>query len=97
MTYAYNKNNINSLYFPSYLAFQLVDPSTAFVEGRPVGAIYSYTFLGVTDSIPYVAGPKGVPYTMNAVQLHNTGLGLEFLNYEGTTVPPHTLGLGKQF
>ncbi|MEI9810848.1 MAG: SusC/RagA family TonB-linked outer membrane protein [Bacteroidota bacterium] len=97
LTYAYNWNNINSLYFPSYLAYQLVDPSTALVEGRPINAIYSYTYLGVTDSVPYVAGPKGVPYTMNAVQLHNTGLGLEFLNYEGTATPPHTLGWVSNF
>jgi TonB-linked SusC/RagA family outer membrane protein len=97
LTYAYNQNLIKNLYFPSYLAFDLVDPSTAFVQGRPVGAIYSYTFLGVTDSVPYVAGPKGVPYTMNAVALHNTGLGLDFLNYEGSTVPPHTLGWVSNF
>lgn len=97
VTYAYNWNQINDLYFPSYLAFQLVDPNTAFVQGRPVGAVYSYTFLGVTDSVPYVAGPKGVPYTMNAVQLHNTGLGLDFLNYEGSVIPPHTLGWVSNF
>ena len=97
LTYAYNKNEINSLYFPSYLASTLVDPAFAFVEGRPVGAVYSYTFLGVKDSIPMVAGPKGVPYSMNQVTLHNTGLGLTFLNYEGTTVPPHTLGWVSNF
>ena len=97
LTYAYNWNRINSLYFPSYLAFQLVNPNTAFVQGRAVGAIYSYTYLGVTDSVPYVAGPKGVPYSMNAVQLHNTGLGLDFLNYEGTGIPPHTLGWVSNF
>ena len=97
LTYAYNRNNIKSLYYPSYLAFQLVDPTAAYVEGRPISPVYSYTFLGVTDSVPYVAGPKGVPYTMNAVQLHNTGLGLDFLNYEGTTVPPHTLGWVNNF
>lgn len=97
LTYAYNWNRINSLYFPSYLAYQLVDPKTAYVQGRSIGAIYSYTFLGVKDSIPYVAGPKGVPYTMNAVQLHNTGLGLDFLNYEGTGIPPHTLGWVNNF
>jgi len=97
LTYAYNSNRIKSLYYPSYLAFQLVEPTAAFVEGRPISPVYSYTFLGVTDSVPYVAGPKGVPYTMNAVQLHNTGLGLDFLNYEGTTIPPHTLGWVNNF
>lgn len=97
LTYAYNKNRIQSLYFPSYLAFQLVEPSTALVEGRAINAVYSYTYLGVTDSVPYVAGPKGVAYTMNAVQLHNTGLGLDFLNYRGTTTPPHTLGWVNNF
>lgn len=97
LTYAYNNNQINSLFYPSYLAFQLVDPSTAYVEGRPIGAVYSYTYLGMKDSVPYVAGPKGVPYSMNAVQLHNTGLGLEFLNYEGSIIPPHTMGWASNF
>jgi TonB-linked SusC/RagA family outer membrane protein len=97
LTYAYNWNRINDLYFPSYLAFQLVDSGAAFVQGRPVSPVYSYTYLGMTDSVPYVAGPKGVPYTMNAVQLHNTGLGLDFLNYEGTGIPPHTLGWVNNF
>jgi TonB-dependent starch-binding outer membrane protein SusC len=97
VTYAYNKNRIQNLYFPSILAFQLVDPTTSWVQGRPVGAIYSYTYLGMTDSVPYVAGPKGVPYTMNAVQLHNTGLGLQFLNYDGSIIPPHTLGWMNNF
>jgi hypothetical protein len=97
LTYSYNSNRITNLYFPSYLASQLVDPSTAFVQGKPVGAIYSYTFLGVKDSVPYVAGPKGVAYTMNAVTLHTTGLGLDFLNFDGTQVPPHTLGWVSNF
>jgi TonB-linked SusC/RagA family outer membrane protein len=97
LTYAYNNNEIKDLYFPSYLAFQLVDPTTAFVQGKSIGAIYSYTYLGMKDSVPYVAGPKGVPYSMNAVQLHNTGLGLDFLNYEGTNIPPHTLGWVNNF
>lgn len=97
LTYAYNWNRIKSLYFPSYLAFTLVDPTSAYVQGRPISPVYSYTFLGVTDSVPYVAGPKGVAYSMNAVQLHNTGLGLDFLNYEGTTIPPHTLGWVNNF
>lgn len=96
LTYAYNWNRVNKLFYPSYLAFQLVDPTTP-VEGRPVGPVYAYTFLGMKDSIPYVAGPKGAAYAMNAVQLHNTGLGLDFLNYEGTTVPPHTLGWVNNF
>jgi hypothetical protein len=48
------------------------------------------------DSVPYVAGVKGVP-----VNFGNTGIyaapGEEVLNYHGTTVPPHTLGFINNF
>lgn len=42
--------------------------------------------------MPYVAGPNGTRQSLNDVSLYNRGLGLPFLNYEGTETPPHTLG-----
>ncbi len=94
LTYAYNWNRINELYFPALYAYDMI--GGAFVEGRPVGSVYSYTYLGMIDGVPHVAGPKGAPSTFNDAALHNRGLGLQFLNYEGTTVPPHTLGWMNQ-
>nr|WP_121271140.1 SusC/RagA family TonB-linked outer membrane protein [Pedobacter schmidteae] len=90
VTYAYNYNRVNSLYNPSLYVYQLIDG--AFVENRPVNALYSFTYLGMKDGIPQVAGPNGTSQTFNDVSLYNRGLGLPFLNYEGTGTPPHTLG-----
>jgi TonB-linked SusC/RagA family outer membrane protein len=95
VSYAYNWNRIDKLYFPALYAYAMIDG--AFVEGRPVGSVYSYTYAGMIDGIPHVAGPKGAPSTFNSAALHNRGLGLQFLNYEGTQTPPHTLGWINNF
>jgi len=90
LNYAYNYNNVNSLYNPLLYVYQLIDGT--FVEGRPVNPIYSFTYEGMKNGVPYVAGPNGTSQSFNDVALYNRGLGLPFLNYEGTGTPPHTLG-----
>lgn len=95
LTYAYNQNEIRNLYFPNQYAYALVaDP---YVQGRPVGAVYSYTYAGMIDGTPHVEGLNKAPHSFNVVSLHNTALGLPFMNYEGTNIPPHTLGWFNQF
>lgn len=94
-TYAYNKNKVLSLYSPSVLAYDLFDG--AFVEGAPIGSVYSYTYLGMIDGVPYVTGIDREPTSMNDLTTHNTGKGLEFLNFEGTNIPPHTFGWNNSF
>ena len=89
ITYAYNKNEIRKLFFPNITASTMINGT--FVQGRPVSSLYSYTYLGMTDSVPYIAGPKGVPVSMNTTGVLSL-LGKDFLNYEGTGTPPHTLG-----
>ncbi len=88
--YAYNYNNVDRLYKPTFLPYQLL--TNVFVEGRPVTPIYSYTYMGMKDGVPQVAGPNGVLQSFNDLTFYNAGNGLEFLNYEGTATPPHTLG-----
>ena len=96
VNYAYNNNRVNSLYFPSLLAFNMLNSATAFVEGKPINPIYSYNYLGMVDGVPQLAGPGGVSYPMNTTTL--AGLpGIPFLNYEGTNIPPHTLGWYNDF
>ncbi len=95
VTYSYNKNRIEKLYNPSIYCYQLVLPTT-FVEGRSIGGIYSYEFVKTVDGIPYVKGVNGEPSSMNELTLHNTTIGLDILDYSGTTVPPHTLGWNTQ-
>lgn len=90
LTYAYNYNKILSLYSPSVLAYAMLEGE--FVEGAPVNSLYSYTYLGMENNIPYIIGIGGEKFPMNDLSSHNTGKGKEFLNFEGTTIPPHSLG-----
>jgi len=95
--YAYNKNKVNKLYSPTLSAQAMLDIPNANVEGRPVNPVYSYTYLGTIAGVPQVAGPNGVPTTMNSASLFLNGVGSQFLNYEGTATPPHTLGWYNSF
>lgn len=95
ITYSYNRNKVTKLFFPALIAGDMI--AGQYVEGRPVGAMYSYNYLGMIDGVPQVEGPNQAPSTMNSVVLHNTGLGRNFLRYEGTTIPPHTLGWINNF
>ena len=96
MTYAYNYNKILKLYYPALYCYELVEADTH-VEGRPVGSLYSYDFLGTENGIPYVIGANGDKISMNDVSVHNRSLGLDILHYSGTTIPPHTFGWSNQF
>lgn len=96
VTYAYNKNEILKLYYPSLYCYELVEADTH-VEGRPVGSLYSYEYLGTENGIPYVIGANGDKISMNDVSVHNRSLGLDILNYSGTVIPPHTFGWANQF
>ncbi|WP_316788734.1 SusC/RagA family TonB-linked outer membrane protein [Pedobacter frigoris] len=95
ITYSYNQNKITKLFFPALLSFDML--AGQYVEGRPVGSVYSYKYLGMIDGVPHVEGPNQIPSSMNSVALHNTGLGRTFLQYEGTSIPPHTLGWINNF
>lgn len=90
INYAYNYNNINSLYNPSLYVYQMIIGT--FVEGRPVNAIYAFDYKGMKDGVPQVAGPNGTLISFNDLAPYNRGLGLPFLQYQGTSTPPHTLG-----
>lgn len=96
VTFAYNKNKIEKLYNPSLYCYDLVE-STTFVEGKPIGSIYSYKFAGTEDGIPYVYGANGEKASMNDLTLHNRTLGLDIMEYSGTTVSPYTFGWVNQF
>ncbi|WP_256006760.1 SusC/RagA family TonB-linked outer membrane protein [Pedobacter deserti] len=95
LTYAYNKNKITSLYFPAVYAYEMIDGQ--YIEGRPVGSVFAYKYAGMVDGVPHVLGPNEVPTTTNSAALSNTGLGKNFLSYEGTSIPPHTMGWINNF
>lgn len=89
LTYAYNRNLVTRLNVPNLTVANLINGTD--VEGRPIGAIYSYTYLGMIDSIPHFAGIKGAATSFNTSTIASVQ-GKDVLNYEGTTIPPHTLG-----
>ena len=96
LNYAYNKNVVNDLYYPALNAAQMLDIPNAFVQGRPINPVYSLTYGGTIAGVPQVVGPNGQPSTFNGYTLLS-GPGSQFLNYEGTTIPPHTAGWYNTF
>ncbi|WP_181390553.1 SusC/RagA family TonB-linked outer membrane protein [Sphingobacterium athyrii] len=92
LTYAYNHNRITSLYNPGLYTVDYLDG--IFVEGKPVNSIYSLTYKGMENGMPQLVGPNGDAYSFNDPQLiyYTLGAYLNENNYEGTAIPPHTLG-----
>ena len=102
VTFAYNKNKVEELYYPNNYCYQYMyasDPANgSFIEGRPIGAVYAYEFAGMEDGDPYVWGPDGTKVAFGDLSLHNSTYGSEeFLSYKGTTISPYTLGWANQF
>ena len=94
MNYAYNYNEVKNLFYPSYLVRERLGAGAVGtpvpVEGYPLNPIFSLNYLGMIDGIGHVEGPDGNPYPMHQIQiLSEQG---NFLNYEGTAIPPHTFG-----
>lgn len=95
--YAYNKNYVNDLFSPVTLTAGYLDPAFAFVQGRAINPVYSFTYAGMVNGIPQVVGPNGVNASFNSTTAFSSNAGLTFLNYEGTLTPPHTLGWFNTF
>lgn len=95
VTFSYNDNVIKKLYMPAITAADLVSPST-FVEGKPIGSIYSYEYAGQENGMPYVYVADGQKSPMNVNTARNAN-GLDFMIYSGTTVSPYTFGWANQF
>lgn len=96
VTFAYNNNKVKKLFYPDLYCYQLADNGT-FVEGKPIGAIYSYEYAGVKDGTPYVKTADGEEWSMSDLTLHNRTLGLDKMTYSGTTISPYTFGWVNQF
>lgn len=102
LNFAYNKNEVTKLYNPNMYCYQYMYASNLsngyFVEGKPIGAVYSYQFAGTEDGVPQVKGVDGEPSSFNDLTLHNSTFGSDsFLKYEGTTIAPHTAGWANEF
>lgn len=97
LNYAYNKNEIKNLYYPTLFAYQMTSPGTTYVEGRPINPVYTFNYLGMNAGIPQVAGVNGSATPMDNTSLLFTALGRQVLNYAGTATPPHTAGWYNTF
>ncbi len=101
VTFSYNKNEVQKLYYPSLYCYQLCyasDPSNGyFIEGKPVGAVYRYEYAGKKYEVHYVKTADGHEWSFNDLTLHNSTLGLDKMTYCGTTISPYTFGWANQF
>jgi TonB-linked SusC/RagA family outer membrane protein len=89
VTYAYNKNMIRNLYNPFISVSSTISGD---IVGRPIGGIASFTYKGMVDGTPQIAGPNGTLQPMNINVLFSSLPDPSWISYEGTTIPPHTLG-----
>ena len=95
LTYAYNKNQITKLFYPSVYSSQMLSGGSngvGYVKGYPVNAMWAYKYLGMENGIPYVKGRNGQSEPFSTLDLHTRAIGLDFLQYMGPIVDPHTLG-----
>lgn len=98
---AYNKNEVKKLFLLSYRHDYLTKASSGstYVQGRPIDAVYSYRYAGLHNF-----GTDAAPTIRPAIHLKNgefldmvggrtTLDGLEFMEYQGVSVAPYTLGM----
>lgn len=97
LTYAYNKNKITKLYRELPTVSEVLN--VTYVEGYPLGAIFTLDYAGVgDDGIPMiydgVIGEDGKEGTTPITDLTLWYDGSpSMVKYKGTSVSPHTAGL----
>lgn len=101
--FAYNNNEITSFYKANYFVYDLYrGPTTSYVEGFDANTLWAYQYAGLmnvgTDENP-VLKPSVVGANGEKVSLTNWARGnaVEFMQSQGTTVAPTTLGMRNVF
>ncbi|OFY42927.1 MAG: hypothetical protein A2X18_02205 [Bacteroidetes bacterium GWF2_40_14] len=90
LNFTYNKSEVLSLKRVSYSASSIKTPH--FEEGQPVGAIYSYKYLGMnTENLPYMQGIGENTWTFNNVA-PSTNDHRQYMIYSGSTQPTTMIG-----
>ncbi len=95
ITYAYNKNEVKKLNNKIYNASFIT--SGGFVAHYPAQSIWAVKYLGMEDGIAYVEGTNGRRVSMDNHELIYSGNALEYLQYMGPAIDPHTLGWNLNF
>lgn len=104
-TLGYNKNKVKKLASTSVPYWWLSGEGVSgnfFVEGKPIGQMYSYIYGGVKN-----VGTDGSPRYLPTIKLNDneympfggntTYDGLDFMEYQGTTVAPINVGMTHSF
>lgn len=92
---SFNKSKVLNLMLLNYNYYAIRSPH--FEEGRPVDAIYSYTYLGLNDqNVPYMRSVNGTTYTFNDVPPVVTD-DREYMEYSGSRQPTTILGFQTGF
>lgn len=95
ITYAYNKNEVKKLNHEVYNASFVTGGS--FVAHYPAQSIWAIKYLGMDEGIAYVEGANGRKVSMDNPELIYSGNALEYLQYMGPAIDPHTLGWTLNF
>ena len=95
VTYAYNKNKVKKLNHQTYNASYIT--GGAYVTHYPAQSIWAIKYLGMEDGIAYVEGPNDSKVSMDNYELIYSGNALEYLQYIGPAIDPHTLGWTVNF
>lgn len=87
---SYNKSEVLNLMLINYNYFSIRSPH--FEEGKPVDAIYSYTYLGEnTSGIPYLQGIGNSTFTFNDIHPVTTD-DRDYMHYSGSAQPTTVIG-----
>jgi len=101
---AYNHNEVKKLLTVSHPYWHLSGSGgTTYVEGQPISAVYSFRYAGMhnfgTEATPlyrpgiHLVGDDVLDMVNGQTQLD----GLEFMEYQGMSVAPYTLGTRQSF
>ncbi len=92
---SYNKSEVLDLLLLNFTSYSLRSPH--FEEGKPVEALYSYTYLGLDEeNIPYLQGIDDGTFTFNENEPVTTD-DREFMEYSGSRQPTVVLGWQNAF
>lgn len=105
LTFGYNKNKVTKLTSTSVPYWWLSGEGVSgnfFVEGKPIGQVYSYIYGGVKN-----VGTEISPKYLPTVKLNDQEYmpfggstsynGLDFMAYQGTTIAPINAGMTHSF
>lgn len=90
LNYSYNKSEVKKLNLVSFTYSSLALPH--FEEGKPVGAIYSYKYLGMAeDGMPYIQGIGDNKWSFSGTQ-PSTSDHRDYMIYSGSNTPTSLFG-----